>query len=452
MYTKEKLNILFTKYLKFYIKSLTFFSYKAEFEIDFDLSANEKYSLIFVKKWFSLFDWDLNIIYSTLNFDIYTDIFVFSKIKKNDIFILDNLLKKIYNFYDKKFYFSEYFYLNKLSYLDNLSNKVLIISDMEYYKSISYLFAYNWLKNIFFSDSNNKPNLIWNFDIIILISNTNAEYVLENLNNKKIKSKKIVSLWLWSTDFTDNNNWLYEILKNFNNVEIYPNTYVSKFLRKINKNDYDLFKNKINKKYIPILDQFWHTEKILYYNFDINDILNIDLLINCWFERNYDLILDNYDFFKDLKCVFHNINHENTDLLKLNILINKNNKNHYFFNHLWFKEYASYIINSKIIFIPSSIISNSWVTHATWVDAILFWKKCLLTESNRIMEFKRYNKENIANFETFKKSAEMISKISLYLSNDNLINKSEVFILESFNKDFSIERILINFIENLNIN
>lgn len=443
MYSKQQLNLILNKYICIYIIEISIFAYKIN--IKFNLYKWKWWILdiIFVKKWFDLFKSEIKCINSLKNFNIFCDKDIYSQIHQNDILILDKLLKNVFDYYDKTFYFSEIMFLDKLIFLDwQLKNKILIISDMPHYQPINYLFRYNNFKNINFIIENTE--IKWFFDKIIIIYNFNFNSIINNINNKKLNTNQLIVIWLNDLVIWDN---FYNLLKNIKHSIIYPSTYRNQFDKYIYNKDKIIFNNKIHNNFISKIDLFWCTEKILLYK-SVYEQYDIDLLINCWPARNYKLILDNYIYFKNKKCVFYNIDHiqakQSNTLKKLQDI---NNTNHQFIWFLWWKLYYKYLYRSKIVFIPSTITWNSGQTHWTWTDAMLYWKACILTASKRVLEFKRKNKDWIVNFETFSNDQEMLDKIEKILNNTEYRKQIEKYALESFSKDFSIERILLDVIK-----
>lgn len=110
------------------------------------------------------------------------------------------------------------------------------------------------------------------------------------------------------------------------------------------------------------------------------------------------------------------------------------------------EDYRKNIINSKVIFVPSTInLVSNWRSY-TWWDIMMLGKYCLIWKTNRLLDFHKYNSLGVPNFDYYENSEDLIYKLKLVLDNDEFRRKIEKYAFSSYIKDLSIERILYKII------
>ena len=86
------------------------------------------------------------------------------------------------------------------------------------------------------------------------------------------------------------------------------------------------------------------------------------------------------------------------------------------------------------------------MTFTQW-DIMMYWKTLLIWENNKTKWFQKYNKDGIANYELLNNN--FINKIRKIILNKEYREKIEKESYLSYMRDFSIERIILIFINKL---
>lgn len=429
------------------------------YSIKLTLEVNNKKEVIFIyknnfyfahKNCFSLNEW------KEVSFFLSNNEGIVSKAIKS------NFEESLLNFFSLKRFKRESTFLEKFLKKDNkVKWKTLIYSEEKYLKPLKYLFYYNKFKNlVFYSEENQCDDIAWKYDKIIILWEPESHLLNTLIKDKKIKYKKIIFLWDISNDIYRTKN-LEEILLNESNLEIISNCYKDEKLQdKRNKKTWnrtidlkDEFKDcfqKFNFNYVTYFDLFWNIENSLLLD---EEEIDTDILISIWWgNRDMKIVYENMEFLKNYNCVLFNT--QNLD----NSNDPENEKNMQMFNEIKkckkFKvverfnedEYRKNIINSKVIFVPSTLnFVTNWRSY-TWWDIMMMWKYCLIWKTNRLLDFHKYNKSWVPNFDYYENSKDLIDKLRLVLDNEQYRRKIEKYAFSSYIKDLSIERILYKII------